>query len=264
MIGGRWSGAALAAALLAGSAWAGSPRAPGPVDRLQESPSESNVAYDGRFTFVRISFESGLRRGGEFFRGGRGQPPWAHDYPRAERNFMKILRETTTLTPYMDGGNILAADDPELFKYPVAYIVEVGYWSPGEEEVRSLRAYLEKGGFLIVDDFRGGDRMNFEHQVRRILPGAELRPLDVSHPVFHSFFDIESLDLAPPNFRQFQPEYLGVFEDNDPDGRLMMVANYNNDIGDYWEWSDRGFIPIDLSNEAYKLGVNYVVYALTH
>lgn len=224
------------------------------------SVQEENVPYDGRFTFARIRFDTRLRGG--FGRGGGA--PWAHDYPRAERNFMRILHETTAMDPYVEGGNILAADDPDLFNHPVAYIVEVGYWRPTSFETRMLRRYLEKGGFLIVDDFRGPDWSNFAQQMRKVLPDARLRELDVSHPVFHSFFEIESLDLAPPTFRQFEPAYYGIFEDDDPENRLMVVANYNNDIGDYWEWSDAGFLPIDLSNEAYKLGVNYVIYAMTH
>ncbi|HSR41336.1 MAG TPA: DUF4159 domain-containing protein [Longimicrobiales bacterium] len=256
MIAGRLAAAAAALGLV-GAGWGVEETAP---LRSQEDPSAYNVPYDARFTFARIRFRTGLRGGG-FFRGR--EAPWAHDYPRAERNFMRILHETTVIEPYLDGGNIFAADDPELFHFPVAYIVEVGYWNPGEAEVESLRGWLEKGGFLIVDDFRGRDWLNFEHQMRRVLPGARLVELDVSHPVFHTFFEIESLDLAPPTFQQFRPMYYGIFEDNDPEKRLMVVANYNNDIGDYWEWSDVGYVPIALSNEAYKLGVNYVIYGMT-
>ncbi len=70
--------------------------------------------------------------------------------------------------------------------------------------------------------------------------------------------------MAHPNYRGFWAQYFGVFEDNDPLGRPLMVVNYNNDIGDYWEWSDSGWVPIEISNEAYKIGVNYIVYAMTH
>lgn len=226
----------------------------------QRRASAGDIPYDGRFTFARIRFETSL--GGGFIRSR--DAPWAHDYPRAERNFMRILEETTSLDPHLDGSNVLATDDPELFRYPVAYLVEPGFWNPSEAEVRGLRAWLRKGGFLIVDDFRGRDWRNFAGQMRRVLPDEDLVELDVSHPVFQSFFRIEALDLAPPTFRQYEPAYYGIFEDNDPEGRLMLVANYNNDIGDYWEWSDVGYVPIDLSNEAYKLGVNYIIYGMTH
>ena len=92
---------------------------------------------------------------------------------------------------------------------------------------------------------------------------ARLVRLDTSHPIFDSFFRITTLDYRHPYFGH-PSEFYGIFEDNDPSKRLMVIVNYNNDIGDYWEWSDAGFVPIELSNEAYKLGVNYLMYALTH
>jgi hypothetical protein len=220
-----------------------------------------NAPYDGRFTFVRLRFATSMDLSS--FRVGR-EPWWAHDYPRAERNLMQILEAITELRPYMGGGNVLAADDPELFKYPVAYICEVGYWNPTDAEVEGLRNYLKKGGFLIVDDFRGGHLYNFVHQIQRVLPGAELVELDASHPIFHSFFDIDSLELRDMNYWRYEPVWFGIFEDNDPQKRLLAVINYNNDLGEYWEFSDAGFLPVDLSNEAYKFGVNYIIYAMTH
>lgn len=229
--------------------------------RPSEPDQDYNTPYDGRFTFARVRFDVGFGGGRRGF--GR-EPPWAHDYPRAERHLMQILSETTTLEPYMDGGNIFALDDPDLFRYPLAYVSEPGYWRPTEDEVQGLRDYILKGGFVIFDDFRGGDWYNFETQMRRVLPEALLEPMDIAHPIFHSFFDIASLDIAPPTFQQYRPVYYGVFL-LERDGReLVAIANYNNDIGEYWEWSDTGFVPIDLSNEAYKLGVNYIVYAMTH
>lgn len=225
-------------------------------------PQEANVPYDGRFTFVRVQFDVGFMSGGR--RGFGREPPWAHDYPRAERHLMKILRETTYLRPYMDGGNIFALDDPKLFHYPLAYVSEPGYWRPTKAEAESLREYFLKGGFVIFDDFRGGDWYNFEAQMRRVLPEALIEPMDVAHPIFHAFFEIQSLDIAPPTFRQYRPVFYGIYLLHEDGRELVAIANYNNDIGDYWEWSDAGFLPIDLSNEAYKLGVNYVVYAMTH
>ena len=222
------------------------------------------LPYDGKFTFARLQYTSGGGIfGGRFRRGGGAG--WAHDYPRAERNFMKILKEITSLDPYTGpaGGTILKLDDPELCKFPFAYMSEPGYWTMTDEEALNLRNYMLKGGFLVFDDFRGGDWYNFEEQLHRVLPDARLVQLDVSAPVFHSFFDIESLDFVQLYDRDV-PVFFGVFEDNDPGKRLMVVANYNNDIGEYWEFSDTGYVAIDLSNEAYKFGVNYVIYAMTH
>ena len=223
------------------------------------SQFEMNTPYDGRFTFVRIRYEP--LGGGEGFR--RRDLKWDHDYPRAERNFTKILKEITLLDTYLEGGNILSADDPELMKYPIAYLCEPGFWTMTEKETLALRAYLAKGGFLIIDDFAGQHWYNFEQQIRQLLPDAQLVKLDTRDPIFDSFYRIETLEYVHPNYG-LPSEFWGIYEDNDPSKRLLMIVNYNNDIGDYWEWSDAGFLPIDLTNEAYKLGVNYVMYAYTH
>ena len=242
------------------------------VSGMTAAAQMPNSEYNASFTFVRVRFDVGMRG---FGRGGFGEPPWAHDYPRAERNFARILDETTLIKPYLEGSNIYATDDPEIFRYPIAYFSEPGFWRPTEAEVVGFRNFLLKGGFAIFDDFRDRDFYQFAESLSRVLPDHELVEIDVEHPVFDSFFAIESLEFSLPTggrggrgrggFGMYgEPRYFGVFEDNDPEGRLMLVANYNNDIGDYWEWSDAGFLPIDLSNEAYKLGVNYVVYAMTH
>jgi len=228
------------------------------------------VPYDGRFTFARLRFSETANvlgfGGGRFGGRGRGQgPPWSHDYPRAERNFMKILDQITTIGPYTGdaGGTIVDIGSPDLFNYPLAYMAEAGFWTQTDAEAANLRAYLAKGGFIIFDDYRGNDWANFETQMRRVLPDIRFQELDVSHPIFHSFFDITTLE-----FKQFydrdKPYFMGAFENNDPSKRLLLIANYNNDVGEFWEFSDTGWVAIDLSNEAYKLGVNYIVYGMTH
>lgn len=247
----------LTTALAAGVVAAPTPM-PGPAGESAADvarPGPGAVPYSGRFTFVRLRFEA----------NGPGMgytPPWAHDYPKAERNLMRILDEVSLLGPRTADTNILEVGDPDLFKYPVAYICEPGFWSPTDREVEALRAYLLKGGFLIVDDFRGGEINHFTTQMRRVLPGVELVEMELSHPVFRSFFQVESLEFTAPTFRRFEPVFYGIFEDNDPTRRLLAVVNYNNDIGDYWEFSDVGWMPVELSNEAYKLGVNYIMYAM--
>jgi hypothetical protein len=95
-----------------------------------------------------------------------------------------------------------------------------------------------------------------------VLPDARLVRLEASHPIFDAFYRIGSLDFNHPYFR-VRSEFYGIFEDNDPAKRLLAIVNYNNDISEYWEWSDSGLFPVDLSNEAYKLGVNYIMYGMT-
>jgi hypothetical protein len=161
-------------------------------------------------------------------------------------------------------------DDPELFKYPVAYIIEVSWWQMTDTQAAALRAYMQKGGFVIVDDFKAeGDFGSagwgpFESNMRRVLPGVRFVPMSATHPIFHSFFEIDNLDIIPQAYNAGKPYFFGVYEDNDPSKRLMMIVNYNTDISQYWEWSGTGLRPIDDTNEAYKLGVNYLLYGLTH
>jgi hypothetical protein len=224
-----------------------------------------NTKYDGRFTFVRLSYETAP--GGYWY---RGLPAWAHGYPVAERNLMKIMNEVSYLGAHDDEVNTLELDDPDLFRYPVAYIIEVSWWTMTQHQGDALRAYLDKGGFLIVDDFKAtGDFGSagwepFEANVKRIYPWAHFIDMVPTDPIFHSFFEINSLDNFPQAYNAGRPVFRGLYEHNDPAGRLLMIVNYNTDISQYWEWSGRGLRPFDETNEAYKLGVNYIVYGLTH
>jgi hypothetical protein len=220
----------------------------------------ANTPYDGRFVFVRLRYGSG---GGWGFGRGRSAG-WSHDYPRADVHLMRIVKEITFVAPRVDGSNVLSLEDPELFDFPVAYMSEPGGWQATDAEVEGLRAYLAKGGFVIFDDFRGFDWENLQDQMRRVLPHSRFVALDASHPIFHSFFEIDSPGEFTPPYGGMPPMYFGIFEDNDPDKRLLTIANVNNDLGEYWEFSDTGLMPVDLSNEAYKFGVNYIVYAVTH
>jgi hypothetical protein len=224
--------------------------------RYEPAPEVTKLPYDGRFTFARIRFPLSPYAGNDI--------KWAHDYPRAERHFMEILKELTSLRPTTGGGTVLDLADPDLFKFPLAYLCEPGFWEPSEEDVVALRNYLKKGGFLIVDDFPARQWQPFEQILGRVLPGARAVPLDPKHPIFDSFYHIDDTDLQLGGYMAGQGQFLGVFEDDDPSKRLLMVINFNQDVGEFWEYSDEGLMPVDLSNAAYKLGVNYVVYAMTH
>ncbi|HEU4720403.1 MAG TPA: DUF4159 domain-containing protein [Gemmatimonadaceae bacterium] len=243
----------LVAACTAATAVAGSLSARHGWAQWRRFEQEPNASYDGKFTFVRLSYTVYGRSG------------WEFDYPAMERNFMTILNDLTTVHPHVAVSNIHSMDDPELGRYPVAYLSEPGAWRPDDKQAAGLRAWLAKGGFLIVDDFFGNQWFQFEQSMRKVLPTAQIRPMDVSHPIFDAFFKIETLDgMTHPSATFYRAEYKGIYEDNDPSKRLMVIINYNNDIGDYMEWSGQGYYAINFSNDAYKLATNYVVYALSH
>jgi hypothetical protein len=270
---GLWPIAAVVLFAATATALAQGPRFRGSQERFHPGP---NIPYDGRFTFVRLNYTT--LPGGYFY---GGQPAWAHGYPIAEQNLMRIMNEVSYLAPHIDDINSVRADDPALFHYPIAYVIEVDWWDMTDKEVANLRAYLQKGGFLIVDDFKvrggfgrfggrgadvgaGGGLEAFEGNMKRVFPEGRFVTLDPAQPIFHSFFEIKSLDNFPQAYIAGQPVFRGLFEDNDPRKRLMVIENYNTDISQFWEWSGRGLRPFDDTNEAYKLGINYLIYGMTH
>ena len=209
--------------------------------------------YDGRFTLARLWYP---------IYGG-----WSFDWPFMEENLGRLLPEITALDPHPDRYNIFRMDDPELLKYPVAYLSEPGFWYPRESEAIGLRTYIEKGGFLIVDDFHfPNEWMVFEEAMRLVLPEGRIQRLTIDHPIFNVFFRIQSLQVPYPGRlgeQGLMGEFYGIFKDNDPNQHLIVVINYNMDIGDYMEYTP-GFYNLAPTNEAYKFGINYLMYGLTH
>jgi hypothetical protein len=242
----------------------------GSPDEFYQPPDfHGNPLYDGHFVFARIKY-----RGFRNWAGNEG-PGWSHDYPRADYDFVRILRDVTVVHPFVEegpivGAAIVALDDPALFKYPVSYMSEPGGWEPNDKEIAGFRSYLLKGGFMIFDDFREGWRGNDWTHLREIvhvaIPSAKWVQLTGGEPIFDSFFkiDLKLTINSTSSYGVNLPTYWGVYQDNDPKKRLMIIANVDNDIGESWQWSASGFIPITSSNELYKLGINYVIYALTH
>jgi len=221
----------------------------------------TDITYDGRFTFVRLRWQSDFG----YARRGMWRSAWNHDYPRAEQHLGLIIQELTALDVRTDGSRIMTLDDPDLFKYPIALMWEPGFWNLTDREAESFRAYLLKGGFAIFEDFDGAQQWNvFEAQMRRVLPDARFVKLDKTHRIFDAFFHINDIDAIVHPMSHIRPSYYGVYEDNDPSKRLMIVANFDNDVPEYWEWSGQGLFPFDSTNEAYKLGVNYMIYGLIH
>lgn len=221
------------------------------------------------FHFTRAIYSSG--RFGRGFRSG----PWATDYPKADEQFLIVLDATLDLLDVADEPNAVELDDPEIRRFPYLYMLEVGFISLTESEIRGLRDYLRAGGFLVVDDFWGPyEWRNFERQMRRVFPDRPIEELPLDHPIFHTFYDIEEI-LQVPNTGDARAGVIrecgggpcgparvrGIFDDR---GRLMAVINFNTDLGDAWEWSEQPHYPFRFSNFAYKMAVNFILYSMTH
>jgi hypothetical protein len=222
------------------------------------------LEYDGRFTFVRLRWRAGTYATRV---ASVGPNFWLHEFPGAERNLMSVIDAVTLIDGRTDASLILALDDPNLFKHPIVMLWEPGFWLMTDAQAARLREYLLKGGFVIFNDFELEQWNNFEGQMRRVLPDGRWLRLDGRHPIFDSFFRIAQIDFPHPpghHLYGFKPEYFGLFEDNDPTKRMLAIANYNTNLAEYWQLAGSGFIPIDASNEAFKLGVNYMLYGMTH
>ncbi len=242
---------------------------------VEESPFEAPTSprqafevneYGPEFHFTRAVYSSGLRG----FGGRRGS--WAIDFPKADRQFLYLVQRTLALLDPDENENPRRLDDPELRRFPWLYMLEVGAMSLTPEEVTGLRGYLEAGGFLVVDDFWGSrEWANFEAEMAQVLPGYGIVEIPIEHEIFRSFYNIEEI-LQVPSINNAMwgqtsegdglvPHVRGIF---DEDGRLMVVINWNTDLGDAWEWAESPDYPFKYSSFAYKLGVNYIIYSMTH
>jgi hypothetical protein len=253
--------ATLAAGAVTVSAQRGQRGMPAPY-----SPPLADAKYDGRFTFVRLSYTVGP--GGFYYMGG--VPSWAHGYAHAEENFLQILDTVSDINAHLNESKVINVGDPELFRYPVSYMTEAGYLTMNNDEAAAVRVYLQKGGFIIVDDFREDSRRglsgwsNFAGVMERVWPGGKFLPVTGAHPIFHSFYDIDHPELFVTAYDNVTPEYYGLFENNDPTKRMLMMVNFMNDISEYWEFQKGGINWAANTNDAYKMGVNFFIYGITH
>jgi hypothetical protein len=215
---------------------------------------------DSEFVFARVQFN--MDRGWIF---ETREAPWHHDYPYSEDLFLTMVSELTGIQTTRQSFAIVQLDSAEIFKYPWVYVSEPGFLSLTSKEIANFREYLNRGGFAVCDDFRGRDLNTLRSAMQKVLPGREMFKLDVSHPIFQSFYDIQSLDMEPPyydaRFLGGGPEFWGM---NDASGRLVMIANQNNDLGEFMEGVDHGERPLRWSALAVRLMVNYLVYVMTH
>ncbi len=244
------------------------PLAPPPsrVSRLATA-AQQTLGLTHEFYFTRAAYTGG--RGGYF---GRGAPAWATDYPKADIQFLIVLKRLTNLDAW-DDENAIRLDDPRIRQFPFLYALEVGYMTLSPPEIAGLRAYLDAGGFLMVDDFWGTrEWAAFEYQISRVLPGRPIQDIPLDHPLFDMVYDIDEVLQVPalgrgiygrPTYERdgYVPTVSGIFDD---DGRLMAVLNWNTDLGDAWEHAENPMYPVEFSTYAFQVGVNTVVYGMSH
>lgn len=233
------------------------------------APPPASAQSDHGFTFVRIRYGNNATGWVRQF----GDQTWSHDYPTAEYNFYEALERTTKIHVNRPPV-VLELSDPQIFEYPVLYLCEPGYWEMSDEDVENLREYLDRGGFMFFDDFRGDvEWMQLVTQVERIYPDRSLVELPNDHPIWSIYYDVDP--VAAPSLvsgsrgRRFgggrgggpdtDDRYYGLFDD---DGRMMMMICFNQDLGDGWEYPD--FDYQDASLITFQMGVNFLIYALTH
>ncbi len=230
-------------------------------------PADRSRFGSGEFSFTRIIYRS------PYSYGRRWGGAWATDFPEADDHFITGVREWA-------GTNLNVAPRPEqveimderLFDYPLAYIVEPGYMELSDEEAARLREYAARGGFLFFDDFWGeAEWQNVREQMKKAFPEYEPKELPLTHPVFHSYLDIEEV-VQVPNIYNAQrgvtaekggttPFYMGI---EDKQGRLIAFFARNSDLGDAWEHINDSRYPVRYGLAAYKVGINVVIYAMSH
>ncbi len=249
-----------------------------------ESPASAGDASYGRheFYWTRAAYTDvfGQYAGGSGSRGRRwrGRPFWTTDYPKADRQFLVVLKRMIRLNVY-GAEHPVGLADPALRRYPVIYAVEVGHMDLTQDEVHGLRDYLNAGGFLIVDDFWGPREWDqFEYNMRRVLPGRPIVELPRHHPIFSAYYQIDSTIQVPnvgnaeaitrgyPGAHTWEhggyvPHVRGILDDK---GRLMVVINFNTDLGDAWEWAEDPMYPLRYSTYACEMAANMIVYGMSH
>jgi hypothetical protein len=235
--------------------------------------TQNPQARRDRFTMAKPDFKYTCPEfGGKnyFPRQGWG---WATDYPGADCKFMGGIHRLTGMNVHPD-PNVIGIMDEELFEYPYVYAVEVGQMLLSDREAERLREYLVRGGFLHVDDFWGlRQKAIFETQFRKVFPDKQFEPIPLDHEIYKTFFDIEEIVQVPGQGNacyggqtwqerdDIYPRILGISDDS---GRLMVVVTYNSDLGDAWEYMDLPCYPQKYSGAAYRMGMNFMIYALTH
>jgi hypothetical protein len=220
------------------------------------SPNRTEKGY-AEFTFARVEFNMS----GPIHINREGQEPWEHDYPKSENFFLSMVAQVTGVHTSPDAYKIVQLDSEEIFRYPFLYVSEPGYMDLTSVESENLREYFNRGGFVLFDDFRGEHILNLEDQLLKVFPDRKLQRLELGEDIFKSFYDIDTLAMKQPYDMPTAPTFWGMKDDK---GRLILVANNDNDFGEFWEDIDNGAEVLKPAAQAFQFGVSYLIYAMTH
>jgi hypothetical protein len=234
----------------------------------------------GEFHFVRLEYTDlpQYHRGyGYGSRSGMGEGWWLVDWPDSDDHFtmgVERLSRIATGAPLH-----FRLTDRRLFDNPWVYATQTGWWGLNDAEIAQLREYLLRGGFLVVDDFWGPEQWEvFRLTMDRVFPGKPITDIAHSDAVMHVLYDIEDKDLTwIPGTRHLRrgpgggitvqqppgtaPAWRAISDDRD---RVVVAVNFNTDVGDAWEYADSPIYPEPMTALAYRYGLNYLVYAMTH
>jgi hypothetical protein len=232
-----------------------------PVD----DPPDAGVKAE--FSFGRLRYRSGF--GGRGFGRGGG---WGIDANRADRLFSVALRRLTRVDT-RSVEEVIDVDDGPMLDFPWLYAVEVGRWSVSEAQGKRIREFLDRGGFLMVDDFHGGAEWdNFMLGLRQIYPDKQVVDIPDDDPIFHMISDLSDRVQIPgaqyvrsgltyERSDGFPAHWRGIYDDK---GRLVVAICHNVDLGDAWQYADEPRYPEQFAAQALRIGVSYVIYSMTH
>jgi hypothetical protein len=194
--------------------------------------------------------------------GWFGHMGWSHNYPSSDRNLNEFIANATGIDVDLISYRIVDLGSDEVFEYPFAYVSEPGEMELTDQEVVNLREFVQRGGFILMDDFDGQQQLaNMRAQVQRAFPDRTFLPIGTDHPVFDIHFTLRDLDRMAPYVPGGSIVYYGIYVE---DGHLAVAAGWNNDLANFWDWYDEARMPLEPASDAFRLGINFVIWAMTH
>jgi hypothetical protein len=191
-----------------------------------------------------------------------GHTGWSHNYPYSEQHLNEFVDNTTRIDVQPESYQLLDLGTNDIFDHPFTYVSEPGEMDLTPQEAENLREYVLRGGFILIDDFDGPWQLsNFQAQMRNVFPERGFMPLTIENPIFDLVFGLEDLMGTADYNPGSDPVFLGLQTDQ---GHLASVACFNNDLANFWDRIDQGSYPLRPSSDAFRMGINFIVYAMTH